>query len=694
MRICLALLLFISVGAFGKTDESLIAKEVTIKLQNPTYKDGILFTIDGGVIENSDIRIQAKSIQYTRKGQIHRIEAEGDLLIRYKKRIFIGSELQYDFLSKTGVVYDAKTSIENLYIGAEQIELNTDGSFDATDAFMTTCENKDSTWNFRTAHVHVTKNKQIITKNTTFRILDIPVLWVPYLRMNLKKNPEPILEYDLKWDSGIGPRASIRYQFYSWKDLSLYGRLEYRWSVGWGGALESEYYSTKHKTHFVTRSYLAKDRLESAPNAQQRYRLVGDFKHESKNDRSLATLTWDKYSDVRMQSDFRTEDFEVTRAKKTAFYLRHRDDAYITSIKVRPKINSFESIKQDLPTGFFAIPPIQLGKTGIYSTSLVKASYLDFSYSTQLISRLPDYRSGRIEVKEKFYRPIHTGPITITPLGGLDGIFYTNSATSNAKWFGVLGYGMKAESRAIKSFAYYKHHIEPYIEYSGLTKPSVNPDNHYIFSIQDGLDKINQVKAGVKNLFFAKNRPGKEALFNADIYANAFFADFAIPQLIPYGYLNLSWNLPSVLIDWKNSWNFREKTLHYSNARLKWTINENIAFSLEGRYRSRFDWRKGDHDNFILDVNRSQSELLLSPLSDRRVTLLSNIFIRLNPFWECSIQSHHGFYRLNQPPYNEMMVDIVTWLNSALKLHISYRYTDYTKPNFPHHFSFDLELIK
>src|ERR1700722_11607456 len=101
MRICLALILLLSVSVF--CDESLISHEVSVNLKNPTYKNGILFTTDGGVIQNEDIRIQARSIQYTRKNGVHTIEAEGDLLIQYKKRVFIGSELQYDFNEKRGV---------------------------------------------------------------------------------------------------------------------------------------------------------------------------------------------------------------------------------------------------------------------------------------------------------------------------------------------------------------------------------------------------------------------------------------------------------------------------------------------------------------------------------------------------------------------------------------------------------------
>jgi len=354
----MALVYLLSAPVFGDSDEPLIANEVTVNLKNPSYKNGILFTSDGGVIQNEEIRIQARSIQYTRTGHVHTIEATGDLLIQYKKRVFVGSEFLYDFNEKRGVIYDGKTAIANLYIGSEKIELNPDGSFDASDAFLTTCENKDSSWDLRSGSINVTKEGLVETKNTTFRLYKVPVFWLPSFKMNVNKFPEPIFNYDFKWDSGMGPRASVRYQFYSWRDFAMYGRLEYRWGVGWGGAFETEYFPSSHKTRFVTRSYLAKDRLEPAPNPQRRYRLIGDFQHQSENDRSFALLTWDKYSDVRMQSDFKTRDFEVNTAKKTLLYLRHRDDSYITSLKVRPRANGFESIKQDLPTGFLGIPPI------------------------------------------------------------------------------------------------------------------------------------------------------------------------------------------------------------------------------------------------------------------------------------------------------------------------------------------------
>jgi hypothetical protein len=690
MRFCILLCLI----SFSLSANDQASTDLIVDLRNSTYKNGILYTNQGGVIRNQDIRIQARTIQYIRKGGIHKIEAEGDLLIQYKGRVFVGSELEYDFNEKSGVVYEGKTFSSIWYVGGDKIELKPDGDYKVTNGFITTCENIDSTWDLHASRVRASKDDLIEAKRVSVRTFKVPTLWLPNFKINLRKFKDPIFRYGLKWDSGMGPRATLRYQLYSWKDFAMYGRVEYRWAVGWGGAFETEYRPSEFDTVFVTRSYLAKDRLESAPNAARRYRIQGEFCSKSKEKKTTAQVSWDKYSDVRMPTDFKSEDFEVNPAKKTLFYVSHRENSYIASFKLRPRANYFESIKQDLPTVLLALRPLELGTSGIYSSNSLKASYLDFVYSNKLAEDLPSYHSPRIEFREKFYRPCHLGPLTITPqLGGV-GIFYGDSTSSQAKWLGTLVYGAHAEARGTRQFSHYKHQIEPSAEFIGLSQPTVSPDQHYIFSIQDGYDKLNQLKVGARNLLFSKKRPGKEPSFTADLYVNAFFADFAIPQVIPYGYCDLAWRLPSLHFTWENAWNFRHETLQHSNARLLWTVNENIALSLEGRYRSRYDWRKADHENYLLDVSRSESELLLSPLSDRRITLLANAFIRMTPFWECHIQSHHGFFRVNETPFNEIKVDLYTWLSSVLKLRLSYKYTDYTRPNFPHHFSANLELVR
>ncbi|EKE08593.1 MAG: hypothetical protein ACD_17C00086G0001, partial [uncultured bacterium] len=136
------LVLWIGVFLFSDTPnpsgDSLDSCGITVDLRDPTYSQGIIYTSQGGVIQNKDIRIQAQSIQYFHRmenGQmVQKIEAEGDLLIQYKGRVFVGSELEFDFSQMTGTLYDGKTQSALWYIGGDQIFLFSDGSYRAINA--------------------------------------------------------------------------------------------------------------------------------------------------------------------------------------------------------------------------------------------------------------------------------------------------------------------------------------------------------------------------------------------------------------------------------------------------------------------------------------------------------------------------------------------------------------------------------
>src|SRR5690554_1251013 len=99
----------------------LVAEEIKVGLRNPVFKNGVLYTTKGGVIKNEDLRIQAQNIQYFHRienGKTEqKIEADGDLLVQYKGKVFVGTELIYDLVRKTGVIYDAKTFASMFYVG-------------------------------------------------------------------------------------------------------------------------------------------------------------------------------------------------------------------------------------------------------------------------------------------------------------------------------------------------------------------------------------------------------------------------------------------------------------------------------------------------------------------------------------------------------------------------------------------------
>ena len=234
-------------------------QDLVIDLKNPTFSQGTITTEEGGVVSGPGIRIQARKISYTNKIEqgvrVQKIVAEGDLMMEYGERAFVGSRLEYDFVTKTGTLSHGKTFVDIWFLGGDKIELKEDGSFYISNAFITTCEDQNNTWEINAKSVNITEDKLLSAKNIRFRFLKVPLLWLPSFKSNLKAFSDPPIRYKVIWDKGLGPRVTMRYRVFSWRELNLFTRLDYRLKRGLGGAFESEYFSNDGRTTFVTRSY-------------------------------------------------------------------------------------------------------------------------------------------------------------------------------------------------------------------------------------------------------------------------------------------------------------------------------------------------------------------------------------------------------------------------------------------------------
>lgn len=649
---------------------------VTVDLKNPVYDENTLMTKTGGVVQGQGIRVQAKEIRYARQSkEQHTIEASGDLMIQYQGRVYIGEKLHFNFTTQTGTLEKGRTYSAPWFVYGEKIYLKKDGSYEVEQASITTNNCRNKTWDFYAKQVKVEQKDLFEANSVRFRLFQIPTIWFPSFKLNLRKNTNPIFNYITNWDKGQGPRVGVRYQLYSWESFALYVRADYRLRKGFGGAIETEYYPQDRNMTFITKNFVASDYLQNDPVKKRRYRFQGEFHNISRSKRTSVHATWDKYSDVLMPQDFKSDDFELNTALKSELKFRYQDPNWISTLHLMPRLNSFQTLKQSLPSVTVTSRPLSIANTGIIAESFVNLAYIDFSYSDELVTSLPDFNSARFEARPKLYRPIHIGPCTITPKAGAIGILYTDSPSKHSKALGLLEYGIDVNCAFHRKFDAYKHVFSPYAEFKGLSAPTVKPAQHYIFSIMDGYERISQLTLGISNAIYPRKKYLQSAFFKADLYAHAFFSDKTLPQVFPKAYLDLTWELPKVKFGNTNAWNFRHQTFDYTNAHLQWTINDDLACNLEVRYRSRYWWRKANQENFILDVTRKESLLLNSPLSDRRITLLTNFFIRFNPFWSCHIQSHHGWYRLTEPPYNEFKIDLYTCLMSNWRLQLTYTHT-------------------
>ncbi|MBI3236287.1 MAG: LPS-assembly protein LptD [Chlamydiales bacterium] len=406
-------------------------QELKIDLKNPTFTEGVIRTEEGGVITGPGLRIQAKKITYTNRIEngikVQKILAEGDLMMDYADRAFVGSRLEYDFIHKTGTLWNGKTFTDVWFLGGDRIDLKEDGSLYIYNAFVTTSENQDNTWEITAKKAKLTPDYLLSADNIRFKFFKIPLLWLPSFKSNIKAVTDSPIRYKIVWDKGLGPRITMRYRFFSWRDLNLFFRLDYRIKKGFGGALESEYFSPDGLTTFVTRTYGAHDKSFPYETGPHRYRLQGLYHTQSKDERTQVHFTYDKLSDNRMVGDFKSDDFEINTQKRSELLVYHQRDNLFTRLHVQPRLNSFQSIDQELPLLSMGIRPFQIGSSGIIASNYANGGYLDYVYASEMRNKFHELglssstHSWRLESRNTLHRPFHLGPITFMPAAGFYG---------------------------------------------------------------------------------------------------------------------------------------------------------------------------------------------------------------------------------------------------------------------------------
>lgn len=660
---------------------NVITDGINVDLREPIFENGVLRTEKGGVIQGSDIRIQARKIQYTKKKQgdetITLIEAEDDLIVEFNQYIFVGKRLEYDFHTRSGILYDGRTALEPWFFGGERVYLNADGSYVIHDAFVTTSENYHPEWGILANQAKVTKHHLLTAKDVQFMACKVTLLKLPFFKANLNSIFDQPIRYEVRAGSQ-GPRVSVAYEIFSWNGFKSFARLDYRLQRGFGGGFENYYKSEDGLEKFQSISFIARDaKSNDHHDVAIRYRFQGIYHKEILDKKITIDLMYDKLSDKEMATDYKERGLDIEAAGRTQLIARKETENWITNFLTRARINNFQTVKQELPTFETNIIPFKISDTGIISENQFKISYLDFRYANS-VRDSHNYRSTRFSYSNRFYRPHVIGSFTVTPeIGGLM-IYEGNSPHGGPSTVGLGLFAIEATTRFHKFYPHYKHVISPFARYEYYTFPTSSPKQHYIFDIDDGWYKLNILRFGVNQNFYLKDHNGLINRFlEADIWANAFFDTDTIPQTIPKMYSKFSWNsFYTVKHTCCTGYDFEMRQLDHFNLRTEWTVNADLAIAAEYRHRSAFDFRKADPYNFFVDAFHTVERLRRSQMSDRRDTFLLHFFYRLHPNWSVELESRHGWNRHFEPNYNEFQVDVRGKLWSAWNVKVSYQHLE------------------
>ncbi|NNM43341.1 MAG: LPS-assembly protein LptD [Chlamydiae bacterium] len=698
-----SLLFFTSLSSLGISQE-FTNPELQVNLKDPEFSHGVVSTDKGGIVSMGNLRIQAQKIEYIDKIEngthIQKVVAEGNLLLEYEKQFFVGSKLEYDLTTKKGTIWDGKTFTGVWFLGGDKIDIEEDGTIYIHNAYITTSENQEKTWNIDASRIKVSPSQILTAEDIKIRFVKIPLFWFPSFKTNLKMFSSSPVRYKVVWDKGLNAKLSARYRVFASEYSDVYARLDYRINRGFGGAIESEYYSDDGRSSFLTKNYVAQPRNKVVPDEDEvqgetnkkryHYRFQGMFHSQSQNEKTVADLTWDKLSDNKLPGDFKNDDFEINTQKRTLLRIQHVENISVSSFRIQPRINSFQSINQELPLAAVGIHPLSLGSSGIISQNNFQVGYLDYVFAKELSPQVSNFDSVRLSTRNELYRPIPLKYFTLTPHVGYVGIFYSNTPKENSRFpesqnvparnsptgpsrqQSILSYGVDTNTRFFHTYSKYRHMIEPYVFFQGLTHPTAGLDDHYIFNIDDGYVHINMLRVGVRNSLY--KRTNFTPTFVVDTFSYAFFHQVTYHTTFPKAYTNFSWNLPSLNFKTELCWNVAENVLDYSNFLANWTVNAHLALGLEYRHRSKFDWRKSDRENFVIDFARPLEELLHSPISDGRNTFLGRVSARLSPKWSAYYECHVGWGRRHEPNYDSQKIELVTMLTTHWKARVCYEH--------------------
>lgn len=660
-------------------------KVFAIDLNNPLYENGLLQTTEGGVLRASGVFIQARNILYCHTEEKNEVTCEGNILVDFHGQVMIGERFFFDFNRGCGWLLCGVTSYFPWQIGAQKILLLEDGSLECQESYITTsegCNNHDLA--LQTSCIRIDCNKQLTSSSSTLKLYGRSIAYFPSFKLDLASLKRPPIGVKFGWGGYLGPHISLRYHAFSYRDFKASLRLDGFLKHGLGVGIESTLDPKNHPLAFYTRNYWAHDLAIDDPQKRDRYRFQGSYYNRFWDNKTTVQARYDVVSDAQMAADYNHESFDVIPAHETKLQINHKEKSFISNLIVDVRVNSFQSVDQQLPTVEWNMHPLRLPLTSSFFENYLKVSNINFVTSHDQSNRTTE-QAARVDIRPALYWPFYVGPFIVTPRVGMIGIGYSNSPDHHSQNQILATISTEATTSLYHPYSWGHHTLLPHFRYTHLSTPTSAFHEHFIFSIDDAYTRFDELRFGCKNLFFfpISCRP-----LMIDLWANSFFDPKNKTPTLPKSYLNAEWQLSShFFCQMDMAVHYQKEWLDMWNTRLDWTLSENLALSLEYRQRSAFSWRKGDFYNFILDVSRNEEELLASSLSDKRRTMLATLFYRVNPDWTLHFTSRYGQHAKQERSYFEYEIASRAAIMDHWWLHFSYQ-----KRESDHRFAFSLKL--
>lgn len=644
--------------------------EIRIYLKDLSVASEQFSTQNGGLFFFDGIQLQAKNIRYHKSNQT--LEADTDLLFLMNGQLFTASNLYIDLKSKTGWFEDLSTRIKTFYIYSKKVGLTPNSSLEFDYLELTPFDRPPLPFSFRVLNGSLDSKRNLEARSISAQLFSAPVFYLSRFKWNLDEIPSHAVRYRFQFNTRQNPVASFRYPVIVDESNSALFRFDYRLGKGFASVAETKSQANRQKLNLRTKNYISYDTFynDNDPQALRlRYRLQGELLAFPKEDSFSLNFSYDVNSDRDLRQNFFSEQFEVLDVKRTEGLLGVNTAFGQNLVAFRPRANSYQSFSQQLPSLKIRLDPLKIPKSNLLFNNHFDVSYLAYSFSKNLNNAVVPFESARLQTIQKLDWPMQIGFLKIEPDALFSAIYYSNTPQTAKNTLVYCNLGLQASTILESSNENWRHTIQPYVDFHALTKPNLSQFNRYIFSLQDGLFPIQELKTGIINTLYVK---GFNSTCTLDIYGLNFFSQnsftVAFPKVKSFFTLDTPW------CTFKNGfgYNFQKNSLDLLTFEWGWTFKRDFAFHLDWLYRGPYEWKKDSRENYQLDMAYPIDALALTPLSDKRNTFISRLEWHFYPNWTLRFGHHNGFWRTTEPPYFECIAEISTIWRSVFDVRLSF----------------------
>lgn len=389
------------------------------------------------IYKTSRLTCQKLSINSQTKDAV----AEGDARLEEPEGIIEGTKIIYNFQTKTGVMIEPNFKANPYFGRAKELEKVSASEFIARRGYVTTCSLDHPHYRIKSKSTTIFPDDKIQTKNDTFLLGDVPVMYLPFYNHSLK-DPMMHVQFMPGKSKEWGPYLLTAWRYNLTENLSgrIYFDARERLGVaeGLGSNYTTEGYGKGDFKYYYTQER-SKRFDEGIPAEFERYLIRWRHKWDI-NEKTTLTSEYYKIVDSKRQvlgteynilKDYFYREYE-TESQPLSYVLIHNASSYAnTDIIVQKRTNRWYSQLEKLPEVTFTLPSMGIGDTGFYFENTTQAAQFNDKNAVPSPAE-DDVNVTRIDMNNQLSLPVKIAFVNFKPFVDLRETYYNTDINGSS----------------------------------------------------------------------------------------------------------------------------------------------------------------------------------------------------------------------------------------------------------------------